>query len=308
MAYQIVGFTTSQVTGEKLISIVCDTVSDLPSGTIAGNYGGPVVQGCTAKVIEDSSNYIANSSGTWVKQTSQNAWVNVYTKAEMDDIIQAVIDGELTRADIYRGYQIQANTDLNNDTLYGNYGTYYCADGTTAATLSNSPITTSGFIMMNFSNGNRVRLFIAISANIPRMYIQARTGGTWRTIRQFAMLDEIQADENMMGYAWARCTVSEDTGNIISSTTRIGSEDYFEIPTGTSTIVYNPMFDGVRGEIFYLFYDSNKTYNNNYIGWVSAGVPVKVPANMKYYRLAFRKPSNSTIIVSDMIRCTRNYQ
>ena len=318
MAYQVVGFTTSAVTGEKIMSIICDTVSDLPSGTIAGDYGGPIVQGCTAKVIEDSSSYVANSSGTWVKQTSQNAWVNVYTKSEMDDIVEGIEEDYtqdiqdainsltiLTRADLYRGYQITANTDV--DTLT-DYGTYYCADGTTAATLSNCPITTSGFIMIIFSNGNRVRLFIAISATIPRIYIQARTGGTWRTIRQCAMTDEIQYDENMLGYAWGRYNVAESTGDVNASTTRIGTPDYFEIPIGTNTIVYTPMFDGVRGDVFYLFYDSSKTYTNQYIGWVSAGVPVKVPTNMKYYRLCFRKPNNDTIYVSDMIRCTRNYQ
>lgn len=284
------------------MNIVCDDVSDLPSST---QVDWTFCMGSKAKVISNGKTYLLDSTGAWIEQPSDSAWVNVYTKSEMDAIIQDVIDGQLTRGDIFRGYQIVANTDV--DTLT-DYGCYYCSDGTTAATLSNCPITTSGFIMLNFSTGNRVRLFLAVSANTPRMYIQARTSSVWRTIRQFAMLDEVQADENMLGFAWQRCTVSEDTGNILPSTTRIGSDNYFEIPNGTNTIVYSPMFDGARGETFYLFYDSNQTYNNNYIGWVSAGVPVKVPANMKYYRLAFRRPDNATIIVSDMIRCTRNYQ
>lgn len=285
--------------------VFADTESDLPT-PIQQDY--TICYGSEGVAIDTGAKYYLNGVGSWVEQPNDNAWTNVYTKSEIDDIIQSVIDGELTRADIYRGYQIQANTDLNNDTLYGNYGTYYCADGTTAATLSNSPITTSGFIMMNFSNGNRIRLFLAVSATIPRMYIQARTSGTWRTIRQFAMIDEIQADENMLGYSWGRYNVAESTGDVNPSTTRIGTPDYFEIPTGVSTIVYTPMFNGVRGEVYYLFYDSSKVYHSQYIGWVSAGVPVNVPANTKYYRLCFRKPNNDTIYVSDMIRCTRNYQ
>lgn len=305
MAYRIEDITAEfadRTTGKRsiLCEISADTAADLPANTTMLEY----IIGSRGVCIDTGDIYKIDSAGIWHKQPAENAWINTYTKTEIDTIIQSVIDGQLTRGDIFRGYQITANTDVN---MLTDYGCYYCSDGTTAATLSNCPITTSGFIMLNFSNGNRVRLFMAISATIPRMYIQSRTGGTWRTIRQFAMLDEIQADENMLGYSWGRYTVSETDGSVISSTTRIGTPDYFEIPTGTNTIVYNPYFDGVTGETFYLFYDSAQTYNNNYIGWVSAGVPVKVPAGMKYYRLAFRKPNNSTIIVSDMIRCSRNY-
>lgn len=289
------------------MDLCADTAADL-----AATFDGiALLGGSTCIDIATGDFYRLQTGGTWVKQPNPNAWANVYTKEETDVLLQAIVDGELKRSDIYRGYQITATdgdgnpTDLNNLT---DYGTYYCADGTTAAQLLNSPITTSGFIMINYSTGNRVRLFLAVSANTPRMFIQARTGGVWRTIRQFAMLDEVQADENMLGYSWGRYNVAESTGDVNPSTTRIGTPDYFEIPTGTTTIVYSPMFDGVRGETFYLFYDSAKAYNNNYIGWVSADVPVKVPANMKYYRLCFRKPNNDTIYVSDMIRCTRNYQ
>lgn len=305
MSYRIEDISaefTDRSTGYRsiLCEITADSATDLPANTTELIY----IIGSRARCIDTGDIYKINSAGTWVQQPAENAWVNVYTKSEIDTIIQAVIDGQLTRGDIFRGYQITANTDVNTLT---DYGCYYCSDGTTAATLSNCPITTSGFIMLNFSNGNRVRLFLAISATIPRMYIQARTGGTWRTIRQFAMLDEVQADENMLGYSWGRYNVAESTGDVNPSTTRIGTPDYFEIPTGTNTIVYSPFFDGVRGDVFYLFYDVDKVYHNQYIGWVGSGVPVKVPADAKYYRLCFRKPNNDTIYVSDMIRCSRNY-
>ena len=283
------------------MDLCADTAADL-----AATFDGiALLGGSTCIDIATGDFYRLQTGGAWVKQPNPNAWANVYTKDETDALLQAIVDGELKRSDIYRGYQIEANTDI--DTLT-DYGTYYCDSGTTAATLANCPITTSGFLMVNFSNGNRVRLFLAVSANTPRMFIQARTGGIWRTIRQFAMLDEIQADENMLGYAWGRYNVTESTGDVNPSTTRIGTPDYFAIPNGTNTIVYSPYFDGVRGDVFYLFYDVDKVYHNQYIGWVSAGVPVKVPADVKYYRLCFRKPNNDTIYVSDMIRCTRNYQ
>ena len=52
MAYQILGFATSPITQERTYSILCDTVSDLPSGTISGSgYTGSITQGCTAKII-----------------------------------------------------------------------------------------------------------------------------------------------------------------------------------------------------------------------------------------------------------------
>lgn len=295
--------TTNRTTGatEIIAHIVADDASSLPQNTTDRTF----VLGSDTRCVDTGDTYMIKSDGTWVLQPSDNAWSNMYTKTEIDALLQQIVDNSLKRSDLYRGYQIESGTDV--DTLT-DYGTYYCADGTTAATLSNCPITTSGFIMTIFSNGNRVRMFYAVSATVPRMYIQARTGGTWRTIRQFAMTDEIQYSENMLGYSWGRYNVAESTGEVNASTTRIGTPDYFSIPSGTSTITYSPYFDGVAGDTFYLFYDSSKTYNNTYIGWVSSGVPVKVPSGMSYYRLCFRRPDNATIVVSDMIRCTRNYQ
>lgn len=89
MAYQIVSLAQSQLTGETVYRILCDLSSDLPSGTISGSgYSGPIVQGCSAKIIENGAEYVANSSGEWVKQTSGNAWENVYTKDQMDTFLE----------------------------------------------------------------------------------------------------------------------------------------------------------------------------------------------------------------------------
>lgn len=90
MSYQILGWQTSPITGDKVYQILCDTVSDLPVGTISGDYGGAITQGTSAQIIEDSSVYIANSAGTWKKQKSQNEFENVYTKTEIDTLLSAI--------------------------------------------------------------------------------------------------------------------------------------------------------------------------------------------------------------------------
>lgn len=173
--------TTNRTTGnvELIAHVVADNAASLPVNTTARTF----VLGSDAVCVDTGDKYLIDSSGTWHLQPADNAFSNVYTKAEMDDIIAAL--PILSRADLYRGYEIAANTDI--DTLT-NYGTYYCSDSATASTLANCPITGSGFIMTIFSNGNRVRMFYAVSATVPRMYIQARTGGTWQTIKEFQMV------------------------------------------------------------------------------------------------------------------------
>ena len=170
---------TDRATGNREIvaEIIADTESDLPANTTALSY----ILGSYATTVDTGAQYKIDSTGTWHKQPA-NEWENVYTKTEIDTMLANL--PILSRSDLYRGYQIVANTDI--DTLT-NYGTYYCADGTTAATLSNCPISTTGFIMIIYSTGNRVRLFFGVSATNPRAFIQADTGGTWRTIKEFTL-------------------------------------------------------------------------------------------------------------------------
>lgn len=47
--------------------------------------------GSSAYVIATGETYMMNSSGTWILQPSNNAFDNVYTKAEMDSIINPMI-------------------------------------------------------------------------------------------------------------------------------------------------------------------------------------------------------------------------
>lgn len=162
------------------MNIVVDDVASLPA---VSQSDFTFCMGSRAKNIDNGKTYILNGSGNWIVQPSDNAWENVYTKTEIDSMFAAL--NILTKADLFRGEQIVANTDVNTIT---NYGVYYCADGTTAATLSNCPITTTGFIMIVYSTGNRVRLFYGVSATNPRIFIQAYTGSQWRTIKEATLV------------------------------------------------------------------------------------------------------------------------
>ena len=62
MAYQILSFSTSPFTQARIYSLLCDTAADLPASVDGYSVG----QGWTAKVIEDGTSYIANSSGAWI--------------------------------------------------------------------------------------------------------------------------------------------------------------------------------------------------------------------------------------------------
>lgn len=96
MAYQITSFSTSPFTNARIYSILCDTDSDLPA-TVDG-YS--VSQGWAAKTV-DGKSYIANSSGTWVLQTSgiQLDLDGYYTSAETDSLLAGKQDS-LTSAQI----------------------------------------------------------------------------------------------------------------------------------------------------------------------------------------------------------------
>ena len=292
---------------EVRVRLVCDTAADLPAD-VQTDY--TIGIGSEALDISSGDKYVMKSDGTWVKQPGA-AWVDVYSKSEVDALLAAL--NILSRADLYRGYQIANNTDVDDLT---DYGTYYCDSAATAATLTNCPISGSGFIMIIFSNGNRVRLFIAVSANYPRMLIQARTGGTWRTVREFAMIDQIpsSSDINLLtSTTIERITLKESAdGAAEASTTRLGSQEYFDIPAGAHSFAFDSYYRSGGLQAFVCYYDSSKTYLGytqwvGYAGWNSPGYPFPIPSGAAYMRVCFRYSDNSTINISDMIKCVLTF-
>jgi len=90
MATQIISYGTSPFTQLRVYTILCDTVSDLPSGT----YDGVTIsQGWTAKIIENGATYLSNSSGAWILQPSQQSQIilpDVYSEAEVDALLTPI--------------------------------------------------------------------------------------------------------------------------------------------------------------------------------------------------------------------------
>lgn len=211
MAYQILGFATSPITQERTYSILCDAVSDLPSGTISGNgYTGSITQGCSAKIIADGSSYIADSSGQWILQPSGQMWVNVYTKSEVDTLIsgyqplltfgtQTVRDStdSLTSGAIWSSVwnqmlglntftNLAAGDDLNDFTTPG---IYRCTGSAIAAQLVNmpSPIAQQAggrLIVFNVGGtGRYIQFYISAGA---RFWLRSNTSAGWQPWYEYA--------------------------------------------------------------------------------------------------------------------------
>lgn len=211
MAYQILGFSTSPITQETVYSILCDTVSDLPVGTISGNgYSGNIAQGCSAKIVENGASYIANSSGQWVLQPSSQMWVNVYTKSEIDNLIsgyqplltfgsQTVRDStdSLTSGAIWSSIWAQmlglntftnlaAGDDLND---FQTPGIYRCTSSTIAAQLINMPSPQAQqaggrLIVFNVGGtGRYIQFYISAGA---RFWLRSNTSSGWQPWYEYA--------------------------------------------------------------------------------------------------------------------------
>ena len=91
MSYRIVdisGEWTDRQTGARAImaEISADTASDLPSNTADLQY----VLGSWSRTVDTGDIYRINSSGVWVLQPSTNVWQNIYTKAEIDEMITEI--------------------------------------------------------------------------------------------------------------------------------------------------------------------------------------------------------------------------
>lgn len=79
-----------------LADLLCDTASDLPSQS--GLTGYILDQGCKADVIDENRTYKIDSSGNW-HVSGGEMWQNVYTKSEVDDLLDDKQD-ELTTAQL----------------------------------------------------------------------------------------------------------------------------------------------------------------------------------------------------------------
>lgn len=79
---------TDRATGNRQIraQLIADTAADLPANSTALTW----LLGSYAKAVDTGKEYYIDSGGTWILQPSNNAFDNVYTKTEMDSIINTI--------------------------------------------------------------------------------------------------------------------------------------------------------------------------------------------------------------------------
>lgn len=330
--YHIIGYQTNPITGETQFNILCDTVADLPTSPVSDNgYGGEIGQGSAALVIATGRTYISQTGGTWVLQPVSGGGGgggDTYTREEIDDFLADKQDlltwaaetakdgtGAMTSGAIWSSVWSQVlgvNTtkNLSQDVPEDGYdcdtltepGIYRVPSAETAAGIANIPTQAAGrLIVSNLGLGNRyIQIYLASGA---RLFIRSYISTGWQAWFEY------QGVENLTDYPWGRYTVDESTGDVIPSTTRLGSEEYFPI-TGGAVLTYNAYRTTQMLQTFYLFYDANKQYLGNnsgtgYIGWIDAGIPIRVPSAARYYRVAFRRSGDQTVTRATMIKCTR---
>lgn len=194
--YHIIGYQTNPITGETILNILCDTAADLPTSPVSDNgYGGEIGQGSKAVVIADGSSYIADSNRQWIYQPNPNAWVNVYTKNDIDAMFAPATQsaegstGYLNAGAVWSSVWSQilglntvrnmvAGDDLN---LFTTVGIYRVTNSATAAQILNIPNTGAGGRLIVSNLGGADRYFqIYITAGT-RFYIRAMatSAQTW---------------------------------------------------------------------------------------------------------------------------------
>lgn len=317
---------TDRQTGARSIMIegIADTAADLPQNTAQLVY----IIGSYADVIDTGDRYKINSAGQWIMQPNQNAFDNVYTKSEIDALLQAKQNtltfdalstsdsaNVLTSGGVWDSVWSQvlgvnSTKNLSQDVPETGYdfntltdvGIYRVPSAAVAADIANIPTQAAGrLIVSNLGLGNRyIQIYLASGA---RVFIRSYVSTGWQAWYEY------QGIENLTNYPWGRYAVQESTGNVIASTTRIGTEEYFSV-SGGAVLTHSAWISNYPLQTFYLFYDSSQAYlgeisGTGYIGWVDCGTPIKIPSPARYYRLCFRRSGNQTITPAEMIKCIR---
>ena len=150
---------TDRTTGNRQIraELCADTAADLPANTTALMW----LLGSHAKAVDTGKEYWINSTGTWIEQPSNNAFDNVYTKAETDAIIspmQSDIDTQessLSNLIDMGGKNILKLTDTATTTKQGVTLTYN-GDGTYTIDSGGNPSTGADYFYLARTSENPV--------------------------------------------------------------------------------------------------------------------------------------------------------
>ena len=154
MSSKILEIISSKYPGSSradvVAKVIADQQSDLPSRTAFS--GLTLTAGSTAHVVADSTDWMINSSGTWVQQLNPLI-TNVYTKAEIDSMLtayatitamqtadqalQADINTRLTADQAFMGTELTTSADLND---FKTSGRFYSPRGGVTTSLHHRPV------------------------------------------------------------------------------------------------------------------------------------------------------------------------
>lgn len=317
---------TDRQTGARSIMIegIADTATDLPQNTAQLVY----IIGSYADIIDTGDRYKINSAGQWILQPNQTVFDNVYTKSEIDALLQGKQNtltfdalstrdsaNMLTSGGVWSSvwsqvFGVNSTKNLSQDVPETGYdfntltdvGIYRVPSAAVAADIANIPTHAAGrLIVSNLGLGNRyIQIYLSSGA---RVFIRSYVSTGWQAWFEYVGI------ENMTSYPWGNYNVAESTGEVKPSTTRIGTEEYFSI-TGGTVLTHSAWISNYPLQTFYLFYDNSQNYlgeisGTGYIGWVDCGTPIKIPSQARYYRLCFRRSGNQTITPAEMIKCIR---
>ena len=210
--------------------IACDTAADLPLPTSAGTFNLGI--GSEATDISTGDKYLMKSDGTWVLQPKDNAWVNVYTKSEIDDMITPIEDAVIDLIDTGNKNMLPIPTRIgpSNATAavtYTQAGVQFTCnlDGTITiervAANSNQAVlwlydATSALLVDDYTDGKYVwSNGVAGSSATARMRLAKLNAGDYLVIDSYATIPE-----------------SSETGCNIS---------LIVYPTFTGTMTFKPM-------------------------------------------------------------------
>lgn len=193
------------------MELYADTAADLQGLTHYDSI--KLLQGSDTLDISTGDHWIMQSGGSWIRQPSANAFDNVYTKAEIDNILTGYQEllswdprtirdsaNSITSGDIWSsiwGQILDLNTypnlaagdDLNNFTTPG---IYRCTNSTTAAALLNMPSALAqqagGRLIVSTLGGSGRIVQIYISAGA-RFWIRSNTAAGFQHWFEYAGTD-----------------------------------------------------------------------------------------------------------------------
>lgn len=185
MAFQITGYSTSPFTQQRVYSILCDTSADLPASV----DGYAVAQGFSATIIEDGSEYVANSSGVWKLQPKSNQLdlTGYYTSAQTDTLLAGkqdsltsaqidAVNSGITSSDVVK---IEINGSMTDSNLEKDYNCRILGYASSVANISGWSVVDT--YILTYDKSRRLQTLLLYDASNNVVYRRTRyfVSGSW---------------------------------------------------------------------------------------------------------------------------------